>query len=546
MIRERSFVDKLIACFPDENRDGIKFGKNFIRDITIQVTEDCNMACTYCYQHDKTCKAMSFETGKKFIDLILDSDERSANYIKSRECPGVILDFIGGEPFLEIDLIDKLTDYFIEQLIIRDHPWATRFRISICSNGLLYFNDKVQKYIRKNREHLSLSITLDGDKRIHDMCRLDKNGHPTYDRVKKAIDHYQEYWHGNIGTKVTISPDNIYYIGEAIIDMIKNGNKIINLNCVYEKGWEQKHGKILYDQLKMISEYILENDLEEDVFVSMLDLISGTSKNTDNTWCGGCGLMIAVDPNGDIYPCLRYTPSSIGNKREKFIIGNVDHGFLMTDEEIQRVKCFDCLTRKEQFAGTECETCPISDGCGDCIAYSYEVTGDVRKRTTYHCITHKARVLATSFYQNSRYRKQGSSERYPLNMSYEWAKEIVDDDELDMLTKIAASPNNSSVVLSGVYRLKLDMKVVNYLQRFDYLIKSYKDLFTFFFRKNSEFDSRFSEYHNEYLETYIEYELAKKEIYNRYFYNRLPQYDSLEVDLENNEMIIEVKSAYER
>lgn len=182
----------------------------------------------------------------------------------------------------------------------------------------------------------------------------------------------------------------------------------------------------------------------------------------------------------------------------------------------------------------------------DCIAYSYEVTGDVRKRTTYHCITHKARVLATSFYQNSRYRKQGSSERYPLNISYEWAKEIVDDDELDMLTKIAASPNNSSVVLSGVYRLKLDMEVVNYLQRFDYLIKSYKDLFTFFFRKNSEFDSRFSEYHNEYLETYIEYELAKKEIYNRYFYNRLPQYDSLEVDLENNEMIIEVKSAYER
>ena len=58
---------------------------------------------------------MSWETAKKFIDLILASDERTAVYLKSRECPGVMLDFIGGEPLLEIDLISDICDYFIEQ-----------------------------------------------------------------------------------------------------------------------------------------------------------------------------------------------------------------------------------------------------------------------------------------------------------------------------------------------------------------------------------------------------------------------------------------------
>ena len=60
-------------------------------------------------------------------------------YINTRNSPGLVIEFIGGEPLLEIDLVDKITDYFISELIRLRHPWATRFRLSICSNGTEYF-----------------------------------------------------------------------------------------------------------------------------------------------------------------------------------------------------------------------------------------------------------------------------------------------------------------------------------------------------------------------------------------------------------------------
>lgn len=42
------------------------------KSITFQVTEDCNLRCTYCYQTIKKKNRMSFETAKEFIDMILE------------------------------------------------------------------------------------------------------------------------------------------------------------------------------------------------------------------------------------------------------------------------------------------------------------------------------------------------------------------------------------------------------------------------------------------------------------------------------------------
>jgi sulfatase maturation enzyme AslB (radical SAM superfamily) len=57
---------------------------------------------------------MSFETAKKFIDMLLDSETEEDNpYINIENSPGLIIEFIGGEPFLEIELMDQITDYFI-------------------------------------------------------------------------------------------------------------------------------------------------------------------------------------------------------------------------------------------------------------------------------------------------------------------------------------------------------------------------------------------------------------------------------------------------
>lgn len=57
---------------------------------------------------------MNFETAKTFIDYLLSGKKGFDSYIDSKNCLGCILDFIGGEPFLEIELIDQIVDYFRE------------------------------------------------------------------------------------------------------------------------------------------------------------------------------------------------------------------------------------------------------------------------------------------------------------------------------------------------------------------------------------------------------------------------------------------------
>ena len=68
------------------------------KSITFIVTKDCQLACKYCYLVGKNEKErMTWEVAKKAIDYILDCEE------DFRE-ESVVWDFIGGEPFLEIDL----------------------------------------------------------------------------------------------------------------------------------------------------------------------------------------------------------------------------------------------------------------------------------------------------------------------------------------------------------------------------------------------------------------------------------------------------------
>ena len=90
---------------------------------------------------------MPFEVAKKFIDILLTNDENTRYYVDTTKKTAAILDFIGGEPLLEVELIDKIIDYFQEATIRENHPWQYNFRVSISSNGTLYFKPEVQRFI---------------------------------------------------------------------------------------------------------------------------------------------------------------------------------------------------------------------------------------------------------------------------------------------------------------------------------------------------------------------------------------------------------------
>ena len=114
------------------------------KNITFIVTKDCQLACKYCYLVGKNNKErMTWEIAKQAIDYILNNE----NKFKEKS---VVWDFIGGEPFLEIDLIDKICDYLKTEMFRKGHHWFNSYRFSFSTNGINYDTEKVQNFIKKN------------------------------------------------------------------------------------------------------------------------------------------------------------------------------------------------------------------------------------------------------------------------------------------------------------------------------------------------------------------------------------------------------------
>lgn len=439
--KTEQYQDYIARLFPVPEEIGYRDGKEqrLARTITFQVTDACNLACTYCYQINKAHHVMKLEDAKAFVDMILDADSNSAEYINPDLSPAIVIEFIGGEPLLEIELIDRITDYFIGELIRRHHKWATRYRLSICSNGVLYFDSKVQAYLRKHRHHLSFSISVDGNKELHDACRVFPDGRGSYDLAIAGVQHYTETLGGTMGSKMTIAPQNVSYVFDALKNLIGLGYEEINLNCVYEEGWAVEHARILYGQLKLCADYLVENHLE-DLYISMFEenFFRPKDPEENQNWCGGTGYMIAMDWKGDLYPCIRYMESSLGTDAPPLRIGNVHTGIMSCFREREAVRCLQCITRRSQSTD-ECFSCPIAEGCAWCSAYNYQVFGTPDKRATFICVMHKARALANAYYWNSLYRERGLPERQKLYIPADWALEIVSKEEWNLLKELEES-----------------------------------------------------------------------------------------------------------
>lgn len=491
------------------------------QSVTFQVSDECDLCCNYCYQINKGKRVMSIETAKKFIDLILSGDKGMSQYVDPSFSPAIILEFIGGEPLLQAKLIEEICDYFTERVIELQHPWATKHAFSICSNGVSYFNDDVQHLLNKYRSRMSFSVTIDGNKELHDSCRVFPDGSPSYDLAVAAAKDWMSRGY-YMGSKITIAPENVMHLYDAVVHMIHLGYDEINANCVYEKGWNTEHATVLYDQMKKLADYFLENDLdferkyyvslftdtffkpkrEDDLenwcfkgntdiltpsgnipiselkvgdkvitldgsvetvqnvvsrmaddtaIVNVNGLYTYTTKdhpylcrkyyyNTDDDvleygdpqwvrvadirsndciamfvpnenimWvpvtdiytnnidryevynltvsnkhsfiangfivhnCGGNGVMLSCDPDGVLYPCIRYMESSLGTDQEPYSIGNVDIGICQTECDKCRVECLKKIDRRTQSTD-ECFYCPIAEGCSWWITPTIVVT----------------------------------------------------------------------------------------------------------------------------------------------------------------------------
>lgn len=366
------------------------------KSITFIVTKDCQLACKYCYLVGKNSKErMSWEVAKQAIDYILDNED-------SFKEGSVVWDFIGGEPFLEIDLIDKICDYLKTEMFRRDHHWFNSYRFSFSTNGINYHEDKVQKFIEKNHNHLSIGITIDGTELKHDLNRIYKgNGKGSYKDVVRNIPLWLKQFPGG-STKVTISSADIPYIKKSVIHLYSLGIHEVNINCVFEDVWNEGDEILFEEQLIQLADAIIDNGYYQEYACSFFTEHIGkpmdcTTQNQN--WCGA-GMMLSIDAVGNFYPCTRFAQYSLRSKEAR-IIGNIHTGI-----DKNKLRPFLTLDRCTQ-SSQECIDCEVASGCAWCQGENYDAadTPTIYQRATAICKMHKARVHANNYYWNKLFRK---------------------------------------------------------------------------------------------------------------------------------------------
>lgn len=366
--------------------------------LTFVVTQDCNLRCKYCYMIDKQMgHKMDFKTAKKAIDYFVSEKQ------KLFDDDYLIMEFIGGEPFLEIDLIDQIVDYFKVKIFEENCSWFGKYRISISTNGLLYSTEKVQRFIDKNIHSLSVGISIDGTKQKHDLQRVYPDGTGSYDDVSKNIQLWKKQF-PFATTKVTIGHEDLQYTYESIVHLWDLGIKEVPANVVFENVWQEGDDKIFEAQLIKLADYVIDNKMWEEYNTTLFNerLLEKLSKNEmKHNFCG-TGKAYTIDSNGDIYPCIRYMDYSLNNK-ERICFGNLDTGIIR-----DRIRPFYVLNTENQ-SDKKCLECEINAECAYCQAANYDFSDKFTnfERATFLCNMQKARCRANSYYWARLYNEYG-------------------------------------------------------------------------------------------------------------------------------------------
>ena len=295
-------------------------------NITINTTEDCNMRCKYCYEINKCARSIDFDKCKKFIDLILTDDDyleiKDSDEYKDWWKKGLIIDFIGGDALMNVDILDKTLTYLVYKLNTTNTQhakyWRTCWRCSISSNGTLLGEPKVRQFLEKWHENISLGVSIDGCPEIHDKNRImaykGPNGEEvgSMDIILKNWKWYKKWFPlDSLGTKATCARDTIPYLYDSLVFMHETlGLKYIHQNFIMEDtGCTEEDYKILREQMQKCIDYVYEH--RDDLYWSMIqknNLCTNEFKRDETKgWCGS-GIMPALSIDGDIYPCFRWLP----------------------------------------------------------------------------------------------------------------------------------------------------------------------------------------------------------------------------------------------
>ncbi|MBQ9593172.1 MAG: thioether cross-link-forming SCIFF peptide maturase [Lachnospiraceae bacterium] len=333
-----------------------------IKAMCLHVAHDCNLACKYCFAEEGEYKGrraiMSYEVGKAAFDFLVAHSGNRRN---------LEVDFFGGEPLMNWDVVKKLVAYGRELEKTHDK----KFRFTVTTNGVLLDQEKMD-FI--NAEMHNVVLSLDGRREVNDRMRPFRGGQGSYDFITpKHLAMAKSRGGKSYYVRGTFTRYNLDFC-EDILHFADLGFDEISIEPVVAPETEdyalrpEDLPKIFEQYDKLAAEMVRRKKEEGKCFTFfhfMIDLSGGPCVYKRAAGCGSGTEYVAVTPWGDIYPCHQF----VGE--EEWLLGNVFDG-IKRDDIVQKFKSINVYTKEE------CQDCFAKFFCsGGCAANAYHFTGDI-------------------------------------------------------------------------------------------------------------------------------------------------------------------------
>ncbi len=351
--------------------------RNFaIKALCLHVAHTCNLNCSYCFasqgKYHGERAIMSYEVGRRAIDFLIENSAGHHN---------LDIDFFGGEPLMNWEVVKQLVAYGREQEKLHDK----RIRFTLTTNGVL-LDDEVTEFC--NREMYNVVLSLDGRQDVHDRFRRDYAGNGSY---QKVIENFRRFVAGRGNRSYYMRGTYTHYNTDFLQDILHMANlgftelSMEPVVCAPGDPCEltQQDLPVLFRQYEELACEMIRREKEGRGFTFyhyMLDLTEGPCIYKRVSGCGSGTEYLAVTPWGDLYPCHQF----VGD--EDYKMGDIYTGVTNT-------------ALREKFASTNaytrpgCETCWAKLYCaGGCAANAYHATGDIQGVYEYGCELFRKRI----------------------------------------------------------------------------------------------------------------------------------------------------------
>ena len=349
---------------------------NVVKALCLHVAHTCNLNCSYCFasqgKYSGERALMSFDVGKRALDFLIENSPGRTN---------LEVDFFGGEPLMNWDVVKQLVEYARTQ----EKVHGKNFRFTLTTNGML-IDDEVIDFA--NKEMSNVVLSLDGRKEIHDRLRVDYSGKGSYDTiVPKFLKLVEARGNKNYyirGTFTHANPD----FTKDLFHMADLGFSELSMEPVVASEGDPaaltpEDIDVVKEQYEILARDMLRRQQEGKpitFYHYMLDLTEGPCIYKRISGCGSGTEYMAVTPWGDLYPCHQF----VGE--EQYKLGDIYSG-------VANLKLREDFRSCNAYSREECKDCWAKLYCsGGCAANAYHASGSIRGIYKPGCELFKKRI----------------------------------------------------------------------------------------------------------------------------------------------------------